>query len=258
MGPGCPGARPSPELTVTRVGNDVVDLGDPRTGGKAADERFVARIFTGQEAESIRSAASPDRALWIRWAAKEAAFKVASKLLGAPPPFEHAAFRVRLVDGADARAAGSGRVRYRNLEIPVTAEATARWIHVLARHAESGEPEAHVHREVRPGPQRRSPSDGWEDELRNRFTDREWRAVHGPASALVRLRARSHLARVLGVEEEELEIVCDEGPPGRTPPRVVLRGEGCPGDVSLSHHGRFVAWAFTIPGERRRSPSGRP
>ena len=40
----------------------------------------------------------PDELLWRLWAAKEAAFKVVSKIRGAPPLFVHPAFRVDPVD----------------------------------------------------------------------------------------------------------------------------------------------------------------
>lgn len=242
-----------------RLGNDVVDLRDPRCRGKASDDRFVDRVFTAEEAGSIRSASVPDRALWIRWAAKEAGFKVASKLLGSPPPFEHAAFRVRLASEAGPDAPATGRVRYRDLQVPVSVEAGPDRIDALARYREDGEAEAPVHRDLVLLPERMSDrSSGWEEDVRERFTDREWRSVHGPASALVRIRARTHLARVLDVGEDELEIVCDEGPPGRTPPRIVLRGREHPGDLTLSHHGRFLAWAFSVPAERGPPARDRP
>ncbi|MFW6200557.1 MAG: 4'-phosphopantetheinyl transferase family protein, partial [Gemmatimonadota bacterium] len=79
---------------MTHIGNDVVDLRDPRCRGKEADERFLRRVFTDDERRAIVEATDPAPALWIRWAAKEAGFKVVTKLLGSPPPFEHRAFRV--------------------------------------------------------------------------------------------------------------------------------------------------------------------
>jgi hypothetical protein len=54
----------------------------------------------------------------------------------------------------------------------------------------------------------------------------------------VRLLAREHLAPLLGARVEQLEIARR----GRIP---VLRSAGhdAPFDLSLSHHGRFVAFA---------------
>ena len=69
-------------LDLPVVGNDVVDLDQPRCAGKAEDTRFVDRVFTAFERERIVEAPDPDRALWRRWAAKESAYKVVTKLLG--------------------------------------------------------------------------------------------------------------------------------------------------------------------------------
>lgn len=251
---------------MTRVGNDVVDLRHPRCRGKSRDRRFLERVFSFEEALVICQAGDPDRALWRAWASKEAAFKVVSKLMGDPPPFEHAAFRFR--EDSSGSPAGSprepstpmsagstpasppptwspGSITYRGTEIPVRLEERADRVHVLAWHTGSDQAPT-IHSEVKFLPElEHEHGPQWEKGLEPRFSKREWRSVHRPDSALVRLNARSHLARVLGVEEGIVEIVSDEGPPGRMPPRVLLDGEEWSGDLSLSHHGRFLAWAFT-------------
>lgn len=242
---------------LTLVGNDVVDLRDPRCSGKSADQRFVERVFTDREAAGIQDAADPDRRLWLFWTAKEATFKVISKLLGSPPPFEHAAFRVRLTDeGSDDRPP-RGLVRYRGTEVPFLVEGAPDRIHTLAWHGHEGPGPDRISRGVRTfRRQGETESADWRSALRERFSDREWASIHTPASALVRVRARRALARFLDVEEGEVEIVSDEGPPGRTPPRVLLRGQRCRVDVSLSHHGRFLAWALAVPGQEERNDEG--
>lgn len=230
------------------VGNDVVDLRDPRCLDKVSDERFLNRIFTEAEARDLKAAPSPHQALWLRWAAKEAAFKVVTKLLGSPPTFEHAAFEVEADPGAGPSSTVEGRVRYRGTRIDFTADPAPDRVHVLAWHEGSRKPGHRMRHRVRLFSEMAHYSQPeWRDALRDRFSDQEWGAVHGPGSALVRLRARGDLARTLGVKESQVEIVCDEGPPGRMPPRVVVDGQDYPGDISLSHHGRFLAWAFTVP-----------
>jgi phosphopantetheine--protein transferase-like protein len=57
-----------------------VDLAEPGVAGKERDRRFVDRVFTPAERVRILEAAAPTIALWKTWTAKEAAFKVASKL----------------------------------------------------------------------------------------------------------------------------------------------------------------------------------
>ena len=76
------------------VGIDVVDPRDRRCVGKARDERFLARVLAETERGAVGAAPDPDATLWRLWAAKEAAFKVITKVRGAPPVFVHAAFRV--------------------------------------------------------------------------------------------------------------------------------------------------------------------
>ena len=222
---------------MSRVGNDVVDLRHPRCQGKSRDRRFLERVFSFEEALVIYESGDPDRAVWRAWAAKEAAFKVVSKLMGDPPPFQHSAFQF----------SPEGRVTYRGTEIPVRIEERPDRIHALAWHPPSDDA-PRIRSEVKYLPElEHEYGSQWEKGLQPRFSEQEWRSVHRPDSALVRLNARSHLARVLGVAESAVEIVCDEGPPGQMPPRVLLEGREWAGDLSLSHHGRFLAWAFRVP-----------
>lgn len=235
---------------MTIVGNDVVDLGDPRCGGKAEDRRFVARVFADDEAAAIRGASQPDRTLWLHWAAKEAAYKAVSKLLGSPPVFQHRAFRVRLASGGEeGGAAPAGSVRYRNAELPFDGEAAPDWIHLVAWHVTAGEEVAPIRRCVRALPAGEGDNgEAWRAALRDRFTREEWSSVHSRASALVRIMAKGELAETLGADEGALEIVCPPGPAGRRPPSLRIRGRPWAGDLSLSHHGRLVAWAYTLVG----------
>jgi hypothetical protein len=63
----------------------------------------------------------------------------------------------------------------------------------------------------------------------------------------VRLESRAHLASELAVAEERLEIVSAGGRTGRVPPAVLLDGLPAAVDLSLSHHGYWIAWALLIP-----------
>ncbi len=80
---------------------------------------------------------------------------------------------------------------------------------------------------------------------RTLFTERERGAVHSLASAAARIAARMGIGRALEVDPGRIEIVCDGPAVGRTPPRLLLDGESGTLDVSLSHHGRWVAWAVS-------------
>jgi len=61
------------------VGNDVVDLTDPENVGKSGDRRFCRRVFNEEELALIAGSARPDTVLWALWSAKEAAYKAISR-----------------------------------------------------------------------------------------------------------------------------------------------------------------------------------
>jgi phosphopantetheine--protein transferase-like protein len=234
-------SRPFRQRSRPAVGNDVVDLEDPRCLGKHRDERFVARVFAPEEREAIASAADPEQALWLHWAAKEAAYKVITKLLGAPPSFTHAAFVI-------SSSRDEGSVRYGEHRVPFRVVQARQPLHVIAWHPPARawlDEGARASVGVAPVPAARA-SAAIDGTLAARFSDRERRAVRSLASARVRLAARAQLQRILAVDERRLEIVCEVGAPGRSPPIVLLDGERTDADVSLSHHGRWVGWAVRV------------
>jgi len=231
-------------VTRTLVGNDVVDLDHPATRDKPAHRRFLERVLEHTERAEVTAADDPHLALWTRWAAKEAAYKVVSKLRGQPPVFVHRAF----VSVGDA-------VEYEGMRIPVQVTRAGSVLHVVA--ALGAAPHSLIARTAplsSPG----APWDAPLEELLPYFTPHEAEAIHTLASAAARLGARAELASVLGVEERRLEIVCAPGPMGRRPPLVLLDGEPAPADVSLSHHGRWVAWALFPGADLRAPPSAQP
>ncbi|MGA9112130.1 MAG: 4'-phosphopantetheinyl transferase superfamily protein [Smithella sp.] len=61
------------------VGNDVVDLSEPANAGKSKNSRFLKKILTDAEIEFINNTERSEAALWSFWACKEAAYKVKIK-----------------------------------------------------------------------------------------------------------------------------------------------------------------------------------
>lgn len=192
------------------LGNDVVDLTGPRTRGKAQDARFLARVCT--PAERARIVAAPpqerDRLLWQVWSAKEAAFKVARKRLGRPA-FSPARFETSFA------SAGEGEVRFRGWAVPVAWQVSADFVHCL-------------------GAWPRRPS-----------------GILSAVRAVERAEEPSEAVRVLArrlLAARGLSGVTI-GREGREPPYLLdlASGRRLPGEVSLSHHGRFVAAAIWLP-----------
>jgi len=241
------------------VGNDVVDLANPRTQGRASDARFLARVFTEDEQEAIHATGGSDVEVWGRWAAKEASFKSISKVIGAQPAFLHRAFEVAWSDAMEAGdevVAGAGpegvvvrvgTVQHADRVAHVSVRLRPGAIDAVAVCTPTGGAEGiEVHRRVE---QLLDPASCWSgslEELMPRFSEREADAVRTLESAAVRLGARADVARMLGVTEERVEIVCAPGPSSRRPPRVLLDGCGAAADLSLSHDGGWIAWAIWV------------
>ena len=188
------------------VGNDVVDLRDRSVVKGPRHPRFDARVFAPSEHRALRESDEANPLRWAFWAAKEAAYKVAKKL-------DDAAVwsPVRFVVHIDA--SGAGRVEHEGRDISVRVEKDAERVHAVASDttASLSRVRARVARLPAPGA--------------------------NPSEA-VRALACEDLAGVLERGAELLEIARR----GRIP---VLRvaGEDAALDLSLSHHGRFVAWA---------------
>ncbi len=230
------------------LGNDIVDLNDSRHTGKAGDDRFLQRVFSPRERKEIQAAPNPDRALWIRWAAKEAAFKTISKARGTPPTFVHPTFRVTVFakeqDKPDPPVTRFGQVRFEDFTLPLRIEAVGTNLHAVTWMPDPGHdvpPFIWGYQETE------GPEADWKESLKPHFSALEWECVSHRLSALARLVARSSLASSLEVNESELEIGCGPGRPGRKIPLVFLRGKELPVDLTLSHHGRLLAWAYLIP-----------
>lgn len=223
------------------VGVDVVDLQDPRARDRSGDTRFMGRVFSPSERERILSAADPALELWVLWGAKEAAFKVVSKLLGAPPTFQHNAFRV-----LDPPGVVASRLAYEGLAVQLGLDVHPQRVMVWAWNGPS--PEILVAQCRVPDALHSLELSAQVDEWRtDRFNPREMEAVRGLPSALVRLMARRDAARMLRTPETRLAITCPPGFTGLRPPYLERDGKLMEeADISLSHDGTQLAWAIRV------------
>lgn len=238
------------------VGNDVVDLAAPAARGKAADGRFLRRVFTAAEIDRIRAAADPERMLWTLWAAKEAAFKVVRKLR-ADLPFALRRLEV-WPDGQEEGGAGgpaTGRVRLHGRPVagldwlPVEWRVTRQLVHCVARH-ERRRPATVLAAVAGRGAGALAAgmltTDAAGDDAG--LTPRERDGARTPESRRVRRLAKA-LARRAGLGLVEVVRPRLGGLLG--PPRLYAAAAALPlagWDLSLSHDGRFVAAA--LAGER--------
>jgi len=194
------------------IGNDVVDLCDPDVRPDAIHPRFDRRVFAPDERRRI-AAAGPDSPLrWMAWAAKEAAFKAAKRC---DPACIFAPIRF-LTEFDDA---GRGRVHHAGVEYDLRVSLGGGCVHAVAtvRSPITEHIVARVKREPTP---RLAPAD---------------------ASRSVRAFALADLADALGVGVDSLAIRSHQ----RIPRLVAATDEVIA--LSLSHHGRCVAYACALP-----------
>ena len=244
------------------IGNDLVDLRARESAGRSRDARFVARVFTAREAELIARSSSPDAALWMLWAAKEAAYKVAKKL-HPDVIFAHSRYEVT-PDGAelasgdpgrsvvvgtapwssvpDGSVLRSGRVTLHRLDglngasFPVEWRLSPTFVHCIAMDMEGD------FRSLRIAISARSELD--RDTAAYDPTERECASLL-PARSAESLAVR-RLARALASEAGlgEVEIVRERNGSAFGPPRLYARGSTVPlagWDITLSHDGELAA-----------------
>lgn len=225
------------------VGNDVVDLADVDADASTYSKRFDERVFTDAERAFIGASCDPGLCRWQLWAAKESAYKALKRVRPAtvfsPRRFEVCVDEPSgsgqgLPRRASARvvAKGAPASSERGMAFAVEIEWNADRVHAVAYR----EHEIAPHFEVAMLPIASGASDVSPSAFVRRRLIRRLAAALGVGAARVRLDRR---ARV---------------------PVVTLDGRECDIEASLSHHGRFVACAWSPRDVRRTRPlvHGRP
>jgi phosphopantetheinyl transferase (holo-ACP synthase) len=194
------------------VGNDVVDLADPEAGLSGLHPRFGERVFGAAERRALEASRSRHRLHWALWAAKESAYK-ARKRLDPGAVFAPREYEVELSPLPAAGGVAVGRVFHRGDVFALEVSVDGASVHAVATS---------------------------EGEAGGRVLWRVERAGCDPSVAARRLAATA-IGSALGLDPAGLRIV------GR-PPVVTDGDRRLPAEVSLSHHGRFVAFACTLAG----------
>lgn len=193
------------------VGNDVVDLEDPESRLDSLHPRWVERVFAPEEKDALAACATPlarHRLHWALWAAKESAFKARRRLdrIAVFSPREASVVLPGVPDDGDGVVAGHAHDG--DAAYAVEVRFGGSWVHAVAVGA--------------------SGADG----LLRGVASRD-----GEPGRAARAFAAERIGASLGLGRRSLRI------DGRPPVAFANDGpvEGC---VSLSHHGRFVAFAF--------------
>jgi hypothetical protein len=194
------------------IGNDIVDLADPETRHEGLHPRFDERVFRPGERALLGRSDSSHVLRWALWAAKESAYK-AMKRLEPELVFSPKRFSVELaalpVAGGRGVAVGHVVHRGRVLDLQVHVDGTS--LHALARSA-------------------RVTGAGLLLEVDRAGSD---------PGATVRRLAATAIGSALDLDPSAIQVA-------RRPPVALHRGLSLVPDVSLSHHGRFVAFACAL------------
>jgi phosphopantetheinyl transferase (holo-ACP synthase) len=223
------------------IGNDIVDL--TVAGDKRHHMRFLQRVFTEYEQRVIRDAPLPEQFLWCLWAGKETAFKIISKITG-PPVFAHRRFVHDLFDYTlqdDGTFAAQGQVNYDVYEVAVEYQAGQQVIHAVGRMpCEQPEEEMRFVADYRR--KESPPAHGQHD-----FSAEELQSIRFPEAAEVHTLCKRGISSQTGIALPRLQVIRPQQRFSSGPPYLLVDGHRCRIDISLAHHGGWLAWAGAIP-----------
>jgi len=208
-----------------------VDLTDPQARGKSRDTRFIDRVFSECERQQILNCSEPDFLLWSLWAGKETGYKAICKanadVTAAPRRYE-----VRLNTSEkivkENRSFMSGVVETPHGPVFVRIFAGNGYIHCVGIAGRSEEINSVVC-----GVQKIRKMQG-----------EEIRYSPDAASLVVRRLAKRRISSHLKQNVEDIDILRLKGPHGLGSPMVSIKGNKALVDISLSHDGNFVSYAF--------------
>jgi len=221
------------------TGNDIVDLNVPGTINRGKDERFLAKVLTCAENEVLKKCSDPDRFLWAFWAAKETAFKAVSKTVSgissSPKRYPVAWDRIKEIGNCEA---GSSEDRIYATEIyDGRVETPARPVAVRAFFSSS-----HIHCVGTTGGAKGLDILCFSDA---RIVSKGIMPTPEEQSLRGRKMACQDLADFLGLLPGGVTIQRNRNKKGRPgPPRVYINQRKTNISISLSHHGRYAAFAF--------------
>ncbi|MDY6825545.1 MAG: 4'-phosphopantetheinyl transferase superfamily protein [Thermodesulfobacteriota bacterium] len=209
------------------MGNDVVDLLSPYVKGKSGDRKFVQRVLTPREHQALLKYDAPDNLLQIYWAAKETAYKVILKSCPdvSSAPRQYNVYLDTPENGRDFQ----GWVHTPRRIVHITARQNKDFVHCVG--AEACMIKKTVIHCVENISHRIEPDVC-------RYSDVE--------SRMVRTSAKRKIASILSVSEHDITITNVHHENGRLFPAVDIRREKTGISISMSHDGRFIAYAFLI------------
>jgi phosphopantetheinyl transferase (holo-ACP synthase) len=195
-----------------------VDLKEPANAGKSKDSRFLKKILTNAEIEFVQNAENPDAALWSHWACKETAYKIIKKSCPDTaflPRQWQVIFNKTQSTYSDGEVIIPGKDR-----VYIHLFSTSQYVHCIGSDCLTALDELIWSVDVLPEKEKINPS------LYLRYCLGQSLAKH--------FSLNFHYIKIKRTRENgELQ-----------PPRVYVSGRKTDIDISLSHDGRFVAYAY--------------
>ncbi len=212
------------------VGNDIVDMSSPYVKGKSDDRKFVQRVLTPREHQVLMKSHKQDSLLQLFWAAKETAYKITAKICPAvsSAPRRYDVCLDTPESGKDIR----GRVTTPFGLVHVRALQNQAFIHCF------GAQTSPAAKTVRYG-----------IETINDLPQPDFCRSSKFQSRMVRASARRKIASALSLSENDVTITNTGHEKHSLFPVVYINGEESGISISLSHDGRFLAYAFLIQHE---------
>jgi len=206
-----------------------VDLNDPQGKGKSRDTRFINRVFSAYEKQQILNCSEPDLLLWSLWAGKETAYKAVRKshfeAISVPRRY---GVQLNNPDSIIMKASFiSGVVETPYDPVSIRLFINEDYVHCIGITGKSG-----MINSVIRGVHKIS-----------RGNDFHF-STDSP-SLKVRQLAKKAISLYLDQDMEDIDIHRFKGSRGLEPPIVSIKGRAEVVDISLSHDGSFIAYAFT-------------
>lgn len=229
------------------IGNDIVDLDLSFRSNSFNRPGFIAKILNPSEERVLSDFHCSQTLFWVFWAAKEAAFKVAAKM-GKIDLFSPKKFLVKKTDSENFSLANSHSnlevVFYHDrilVEIQIDQDHTC--IHAIASLAQensnkeqakifSGQVDLTTLQSIDFPNFPAISSNSKETDLRQE-------------SLIVRHLCILHIAAKFNLSFDRLRIIRRRNKKFLGPPQICYDDQICALDLSLSHHGKWVGWAFS-------------
>ncbi|MFP4160038.1 MAG: 4'-phosphopantetheinyl transferase superfamily protein [Desulfobacterales bacterium] len=190
------------------------------------NSRFVSRVLTDNEKRFFDRSAARDIYLWAAWAAKETAYKALVKTredIASWPSLYEARFDCEDFPGISQCR---GVVETAAYSVRVILYINDGYVHCVGTAAGGASVDALCSGVDEIAPDRRDPPG---------------------RSEAVRQAAIRSISRLTQVSPSDMEIKRHRNKRGFGPPLLYISGKPSGIDLSLSHHGRFAAFAFTLP-----------